>query len=153
MRAVTFAPALSAVEEDSGGFTLRGFPMTSAFVDIFPVDITVNVVVTVCTLNGDEYDPVRYLVAIAPNGERVSEMQFGWHWDDSPNGLVKFRAFLQELPIHADAEGTYTLALYSELHAPEPMAVFPLAIYRNPTIPPPGGGFADMTVTLPGPVQ
>lgn len=48
------------------------------FVDVFPAEITVNVVVAVYTLNGDEYDPVRYIVAASPSGERLSTMQFGW---------------------------------------------------------------------------
>jgi hypothetical protein len=133
MRIVTFAPSLSAVEEEAGGLSLRGFPMTSGFVDIFPAEITVNVVVAVCTLNGDEYDPVRYIVATSPSGERLSAMQFGWHWDDNPDCPVKFRVFAQQLPIVIGSEGTYTLALCEELDAAdEAAAVFPLQIFRNP---------------------
>ncbi len=131
MRIVTFAPSLSAVEEESGGLALRGFPMTSGFVDVFPTEITVNVVVAVCTLNGDEYDPVRYIVATSPSGERLSTMQFGWHWDDNPDCPIKYRVFAQRLPLVIGSEGTYTLALCED---PEGVAaqVFPLQFFRNP---------------------
>ena len=111
--------------------------MTSGFVDVFPAEITVNIVVAVCTLNGDEYDPVRYLVATSPSGERLSTMQFGWHWDDNPDCPIKFRVFAQQLPIVIGSEGTYTLALCEDPDAADDAAaVFPLQIFRNPMAPP-----------------
>lgn len=137
MRIVTFAPSLGAVEEEAGGLSLRGFPMTSGFVDLFPAEITVNVVVAVCTLNGDEYDPVRYVTATAPSGERLSTMQFGWHWDDNPNCPIKFRVFAQQLPIVVESEGTYTLALCEDPDVVDGATqTFPLQIIRNPMAPP-----------------
>ena len=48
MRVVTMAPALSAIEEEAGGLSLQGFPMTSCFVDELPLEITIPVVVAVC---------------------------------------------------------------------------------------------------------
>ena len=136
MRIVTFAPSLSAVEEEAGGLSLRGFPMTSGFVDVFPAEIAVNIVVAVCTLNGDEYDPVRYIVATSPSGERLSTMQFGWRWDDNPDAPVKFRVFAQQLPIVIGSEGTYTLALCEDPDSGVTVADFPLQIFRNPAVPP-----------------
>ena len=136
MRIVTFAPSLTAVEEGAGGLSLRGFPMTSGFVDVFPAEIAVNIVVAVCTLNGDEYDPVRYIVATSPSGERLSTMQFGWRWDDNPDAPVKFRVFAQQLPIVIGSEGTYTLALCEDPDSGVTVADFPLQIFRNPAVPP-----------------
>ena len=136
MRIVTFAPSLSAVEEEAGGLSLRGFPMTSGFVDVFPAEIAVNIVVAVCTLNGDEYDPVRYIVATSPSGERLSTMQFGWHWDYNPDCPIKFRVFAQQLPIVIGSEGTYTLALCEDPDSGVTVADFPLQIFRNPMAPP-----------------
>ena len=49
MRVVAFAPALSANEEDAGGVSIKGFPMTSCYVSEFPSQITVPVVVAVST--------------------------------------------------------------------------------------------------------
>lgn len=151
MRVVTFAPSLSAVEEESGGLALQGFPMTSGFVDVLPAEITLSIVVTVCTLNGDEYDPVRYVVATSPRGERISTMQFGWHWDDNPDSPVKFRAFAQYLPIVVESEGMYTLGLYDDPDAAEAEQSFPLAIFLNPASQ--QSGAMSMTVTLPGPIS
>ena len=135
MRIVTFAPSLTAVEEESGGLALRGFPMTSGFVDVFPAEVTINVVVAVCTLNGEEYDPVLYIVATSPSGERLSTMQFGWHWDDNPDCPIKYRVFAQRLPIVMDSQGTYTLTLRKD---PDGDAAqdFPLQIFHNPRAPP-----------------
>ena len=132
MRVVTFAPALSASEQDGGGLAVRGFPMTSAKVDVFPVEITITIVVSVCTLNGDEYDPARYLVATSPRGERLSTMKFGWRWDDNPDSPVKFRAFAQYLPFTVDSEGTYILGLYDDLDAADAAQTFPLTVTLNP---------------------
>lgn len=138
MRIVTFAPSLSAVEEEAGGLALRGFPMTSGYVDVFPAEIVINIVVAVCTLNGDEYDPIRYIIASSPSGERISTMQFGWHWDDNPNCPVKFRAFNQRLPIVVESEGAYTLTLREDPDAIEDDApTFPLQMIRNPMAAPP----------------
>jgi hypothetical protein len=138
VRIVTFAPSLSAVEEEAGGLALRGFPMTSGYVDVFPAEIVINIVVAVCTLNGDEYDPIRYIIASSPSGERISTMQFGWHWDDNPNCPVKFRAFNQQLPIVVESEGAYTLTLCEDPDAIEDDApTFPLQMIRNPMAAPP----------------
>ena len=137
MRIVTFAPSLTAIEEEAGGLSLRGFPMTSGFVDVFPAEITVNIVVAVCTLNGDEYDPVRYIVATSPSGERLSTMQFSWHWDDNTDCPIKYRVFAQQLPIVIGSEGSYTLSLCEDPDAADDAAaVFPLQIFRNPMAPP-----------------
>lgn len=92
--------------------------------------------VAVCTLNGDEYDPVRYLAATSPSGERLSTMQFDWHGDDNPDAPIKYRVFAQQLPIVVGSEGTYTLALCEDPDAADvSAAVFSLQIFRNPMAP------------------
>ena len=63
MRVVAFAPSLSAVEEESGGVNIKGFPMTACYIDSFPAQITIPMVVSVCALGGGEYDPVRVIAA------------------------------------------------------------------------------------------
>jgi hypothetical protein len=131
MRVVTMAPALSAIEEEAGGLSLQGFPMTSCFVDELPLEITIPVVVAVCALSGDEYAPALYLTADSPTGERVSTMEFRWQWPDYDDVPVKYRAFVQYLPLYLQSEGTHLLSLR---HSPdgEPTADFPLPVYLNP---------------------
>lgn len=132
MRVVTFAPALSATDEEAGGLSLRGFPMTSAFVDLFPVEITVSVVVVVCALAGEEYDAVRYLIADSPTGERVSTMEFRWNWPDTDDIPVKFRVFAQQLPLYLESEGTYMLSLADNPDGVGAEYSYPLPVFLNP---------------------
>jgi hypothetical protein len=51
------APALSAIGEEAGGVTLKGFPMTLCYVNSFPAQITVPIVVAVTALGGDGLRP------------------------------------------------------------------------------------------------
>lgn len=132
MRVLAFAPSLTAEEAQDGGINMRGFPMTSAFVDTMPVDITVCVVIVVAALAGQEYNPALYLGVNNPQGQRVGTMQFSWQWDDVEDVLVKFRSFLQYMPITVETEGVYTLGLYDNPSDTETEHSFPLAIYRNP---------------------
>lgn len=132
MRVLAFAPSLVAEEAEDGGVNMRGFPMTSAFVDVMPVDITVSVVIAVAALAGQEYNPALYLGVNSPMGERLSTMQMNWQWDDVPDVLVKFRSFLQYLPMRVEMEGVYTLGLYDSPDDRETEHTFPLAIYKNP---------------------
>lgn len=137
MRVLAFAAALSAMEEDAGGVTAKGFPMTSCQVNNFPAHITVPMVVSVCTQGGTEYDPVRYIIATSPNGERVGALKFGWHWPDNPPTPIKYRVFTQYLPIRVQAPGLYEIGLYDSM---EPDAetdhIYPLPVLKaNPLIP------------------
>ena len=132
MRVLAFAPSLAAEEALDGGINMRGFPMTSAFVDVMPVDITVSVVIAVATLAGQEYNPALYLGVNSPLGERLITMQMSWQWDDVPDVLVKFRSFLQYLPFQVEMEGVYTLGLYDDPDATETDHTFPLMIFKNP---------------------
>lgn len=134
MRVVTFAPSLTAVEAEDGGLILKGFPMTSAFVDVFPAEITIPVVLVVAAVCGDEYDPMLYITATSPRGERLSTMQFGWRWDDLADSLVKFRVFAQQLPVQIESDGVYTLSVYENLDDAEPDATFPLPVFMNPAM-------------------
>ena len=135
MRVVAFAPSLSAVEEDAGGVNIKGFPMTACYVDAFPAQITIPMVVSVCALGGADYDPVRVIVATSPDGERVGSLEFGWHWHDNPPTPVKFRVFAQYLPMRADAPGVYSIGLYESLDATETEHLFPLPVLRrNPLL-------------------
>ena len=136
MRVVTFAPALSAEDDAAGGVNLTGFPMTSCYVDNFPAQITVPMVVAFCALGGADYDPVRYIVAHSPEGERVGSLEFRWHWHDNPPTPVKFRVFTQYLPMRAEEPGVYSIGLYETLHSADTEHLYPLPVLRmNPLIP------------------
>jgi hypothetical protein len=133
MRVVAFAPALSAASQDAGGVAIEGFPMTSCYVDGFPNQITIPVVVSVATLGGSDYEPTRYIVATSPEGERVGALEFSWSWPDNPPVPVKFRVFAQHLPMRVTNPGIYTLGLYEDLEATESDYLFPLPVFkRNP---------------------
>ena len=135
MRVVAFAPSLSAVEEDAGGVNIKGFPMTSCYVNRFPNQITVPMVIAVCSLGGTDYDPVRYIVATSPDGERVGSLEFGWHWHDNPPTPVKFRVFTQYLPMRVESAGVYTIGLYESIDATATDNLFPLPVLKtNPLI-------------------
>ena len=135
MRVVAFAPSLSAVEEDAGGVNIKGFPMTSCYVNRFPDQITVPMVIAVCSLGGTDYDPVRYIVATSPDGERVGSLEFGWHWHDNPPTPVKFRVFTQYLPMRVESAGVYTIGLYENIDDTETESLVPLPVLKtNPLI-------------------
>jgi hypothetical protein len=135
MRVVAFAPALSATEEDAGGVAVKGFPMTSCYVNNFPAQITVPIVVAVTALGGMDYDPVKVIVATSPGGERVGSLEFSWHWNDNPPTPVKFRVFTQYLPMRVEEAGVYTLGLYDTLEDTESEHLFPLPVLKmNPLL-------------------
>ena len=135
MRVVAFAASLSAVEEDAGGIAVKGFPMTSCYVNNFPAQITVPMVVAVTTLGGTDYDPVKVIVATSPEGERVGSLEWGWHWDDNPPTPVKFRVFTQYLPMRVEAAGVYTIGLYDGLDSPGTDYLYPLPVLKmNPLL-------------------
>ena len=135
MRVVAFAPSLSAVEEESGGVNIKGFPMTACYFDSFPAQITIPMVVSVCALGGGEYDPVRVIAAYSAGGERVGSLEFGWHWHDNPPTPVKFRVFAQYLPMRVESAGVYTIGLYESLDDTETDVLFPLPVLkRNPLL-------------------
>ena len=128
MRVVAFAPALTVTEEEDGGIAATGFPMTNCFVSEAPTEITISVMIGLCALSGGEYDPVQYLIATAPNGERAAAMEFRWHWDDVPETPVKFRVFAQYLPVQITSPGMYIIGLYDSLDATVANAEFPLPV-------------------------
>jgi len=132
VRVVAFAPAFSAVEEENGGLSVRGFPMTRAFVDIFPVEITVPVIIALWADGGAEYDVTKYIAVKSGEGRRLATMQFSWHWDDNAEVPVKYRAFVQNLPLRIDSEGTLTIGLYDSAEATDSEHVFHLPVLLNP---------------------
>ena len=135
MRVVVFAPALSAVDEEAGGVTVKGFPMTSCYVNNVPAQITVPIVVAMTALGGTDYDPSKVIVATSPSGEQVGSLEFSWHWPDNPPTPVKFRVFTQYLPIRVDEAGVYTLGLYDSLADTETEYLFPFPILKvNPLL-------------------
>ncbi|MBU3749956.1 MAG: hypothetical protein FGM52_05805 [Mycobacterium sp.] len=131
MRVVAFAPSLSAVEEAAGGIAVKGFPMTCCYVNNFPAQITVPMVVAVTALGGTDYDPVKVIVATSPEGERVGSLEWAWHWDDNPPTPVKFRVFTQYLPMRVEQPGVYTLGLYDSLTDTHSEHLFPLPVLKN----------------------
>lgn len=130
MRVLTFAPALAATEDDGGGVSVDGFPMTHCFVSEFPTEITITMVLVVCTLAGDEYSPEQYIIARSPDGERTTEMVFRWQWDDNPETPVKFRVFIQNLPLQITSAGIYTIGLYDSRDATATDIEFPLPVNK-----------------------
>ena len=138
MRVLAFAPALRAVDAPGGGVDAAGFPMTSCVVEALPAEITIQVVISVATRRGEDSRSVRFLTVTAPDGGRVATMQFGWRWDDDPDIGVKFRAFVQYLPVWVDTPGVYTLGLTDEAEGGVVEASYPLPIFQanNPFLVP-----------------
>jgi hypothetical protein len=129
VRVLTFAPATDVTEDEGGGLSAHGFAMTSAFVAGLPTMITVQMILAVCALTGDDYDPVQYIIATSPTGERAGTVEFGWHWDDNPETPVKFRAFVQNMPLQVTTTGVYRIGLYDSLDAAQTDIEFPLPVY------------------------
>jgi len=135
MRVLAFAPSLNAVSQEAGGISVEGFPMTSCYVDGFPTQITIPVVVAVCSAGGKDYKARKFIVATSPDGERVGTLEFAWDWPDNPPLPVKFRVFAQHLPMRVQSAGVYTLGLYDSLHESATEHMFPLPVLkRNPLI-------------------
>jgi hypothetical protein len=129
VRVVAFGPALTVTEDEAGGVSATGFPMTNCFVTELPANVTISMVIAVCALSGGEYDPVQYLIATAPDGERVAAMEFRWHWQDVDEAPVKYRVFAQYLPLRITSTGIYTIGLYDRLDSVETTAEFPMPVH------------------------
>jgi hypothetical protein len=129
VRVVAFGPALTVTEQDAGGVSATGFPMTNCFVSELPTTVTISMVIAVCALSGGEYDPVQYLIATAPDGERAAAMEFRWHWQDIDETPVKYRVFAQYLPLRIKSTGIYTIGLYDRLDSVETVAEFPMPVH------------------------
>jgi hypothetical protein len=140
MRVVAFAASLSATEEAAGGVTAKGFPITSCYVDNFPAQIIIPMVVAFCASGGADYDPVQYIIATSADGERVGALEFSWHWPDNPPAPIKFRVFAQHLPMRVESAGIYTIGLHDSAYSSESDHIFPLPVHKtNPLINIPGG--------------
>jgi hypothetical protein len=135
VRVLAFAPSASAVIED-GGVTTRGFPLTNVYLARLPAQITVPLVLAVCTQAGSDYDPRRYIVARSPSGERLSVLECSWHWPDQEGEPFKFRVFAHQLPIAVQFAGVHTIGLYHSPDATQPAYVFPLPV-KGPGAAPP----------------
>lgn len=131
MRVLAFAPSLNAVSLESGGVAAEGFPMTSCYVDNFPAQITIPIVVAVCSAGGSDYNPRKFIIATSPDDERVGALEFAWQWPDNPPVPVKFRVFVQNLPLTVTTAGVYTLGLYNSLDETESEHLFPLPLLRR----------------------
>lgn len=131
MRVVAFAPSLSAVSQDAGGVAVEGFPLTTCYVQSVPAQITIPVVIAVCAAQGDDYNPRKFIVATAPNGERVGTLEFSWEWPDTPSVPVKFRVFAQYLPMNIQAAGIHTLGLYDDREATDTDTLYPLPVLQR----------------------
>ncbi len=105
--------------------------MTSNYVDSFPTQITVPVVVAVSSAGGSDYDPKKYIIATSPDDERVGALELTWQWPDNPPVPVKFRVFAQHLPVRVQSAGVYILGLYDSLDDTETDHLFPLPVFRR----------------------
>jgi len=138
MHVVAFAPSTRLALQDAGGVTADGFPMTMAYVDSFPINVTVPLVLAVYTQGGSDYDPRRYIVARSPDGERLNVLECTWHWPDNPGVPVKFQVLARYLPLVVNSAGVYTIGLYEDPDATETDHLFPLPVVKtNPLLPPP----------------
>jgi hypothetical protein len=137
MEVHAFAAARRAVLEEAGGVTAEGFPMTSCWVDSFPAQITVPLVLAVHAAGGSDYNMRRFIVAKSPAEERVGLLEFAWEWPDNPGSPVKFRVFAHYLPMSLYSGGLYSIGLYENPNG-EPEFEFPLPVQRlNPLTGPP----------------
>lgn len=137
MRVVAFAPSLSAISQDAGGVSVEGFPLTSFYVDTFPAQVTIPMVVAVCSLGGSDYEPTKYIIATSPENERVGALEFSWTWPDNPPVPLKYRVFAQYLPMRVESAGIYTIGLYDSLDGTETEHLFPLPVFKsNPLLAP-----------------
>lgn len=133
MEVVAFAPSLDVALDESGGVSVRGFPMTSCAVDSFPAQITMPLVLAVYTQSGTDYDPERFIIAKSPQGETVGIMQCRWHWPDNPDSGVKYRVFAHKMLLNVSAAGMYSIGLFESRHAVETAYRFPLPVVKaNP---------------------
>jgi hypothetical protein len=135
VRVLAFAPSASAAIED-GAVTARGFPLTSFSLSRLPAQITVPLVLAVCTQAGSDYDPRRYIVARSPDGERLSVLECSWHWPDQEGEPFNFRVFVPQLPIAVRVAGVHTIGLCHSPDATQPAYVFPLPV-KGPAAAPP----------------
>jgi len=135
MHVAAFAPARIARLEDSGGVISEGFPLTSYYVDCFPAEITLPLLLAVYTGGGSEYEMRRCIFAISPKGERVGYLEFGWRWPDTPGIPIKYRVFAHQLRLRAPSGGIYRIGLYEHPEAPEPEFSFPIPVLKpNPLL-------------------
>ena len=113
--------------------------MTSCYVDNFPAQITIPMVVAFYAPGGADYDPVQYIIATSPDGERVGALEFSWQWPDNPPAPIKFRVFAQYLPMRVESAGIYTIGLHDSVDSTESDHIFPLPVLKtNPLIQNPG---------------
>lgn len=131
MQVLAFAPSLRATLEDGGGVAAQGFPMTSCHVGSFPSQITVPLVLAVCTRGGSDYDPQMYIVARSPRGERLSVIKCAWHWPDNPGTPVKFRVFAHNLTLVVNTPGVHTIGLYDDPEATATDHLVPLPVLKT----------------------
>lgn len=132
MEVQAFAASSSAVLDEAGGVNAHGFPMTSCYVETFPTQITIPLVLAVHTCGGGDYEMRRFIIATSPNGERVGLLEFSWGWPDEPGLPVKFRVFAQHLLVGIYSAGLHHIHLYDDPNG-EPEASFPLPVLKmNP---------------------
>ncbi|WP_246230821.1 hypothetical protein [Mycolicibacterium sediminis] len=107
--------------------------MTSAHVDVFPRQITLPLVVAVYASGGTEHDPVLYVVAKSPEGERLGSLEIRWQWPDTPGAPLKHWVTTRPFPFQVTGPGTYSIGLYETPDAADTDVLFPLTVLKfNP---------------------
>jgi hypothetical protein len=128
MQILAFAATRRAVLEDAGGVTAEGFPMTSCYVESFPAQLNLPIVLSVYAPAGDNFVMRRYLGVTSPAGDRVGFLELSWEWPDLPNAPVKYRVLAPVLPMFVDRPGSYSIGLYADAAGSEPEFSFPLSV-------------------------
>ena len=137
MHVVAFAPAFRAVEDETGGLKVEGFPMTSCHVDAFPKQITLPIVLSVYTESGTDYDPRLYVMANSPEGKRLNVVGVRLEWPDKHGVPVKYWVMTRYLSFVVESAGLHSVGLYDSLDATDTDHLFPLPVVQfNPLMPP-----------------
>ena len=90
--------------------TAEGFPMTSCYVDTFPTQITIPLVLAVHTSGGSDYDMRRFIIATSPKANGWVCWSSAGRWPDEPGLPVKFRVFAQQLLVGIYSAGLHHIA-------------------------------------------
>ncbi|WP_341329483.1 hypothetical protein [Mycobacterium shinjukuense] len=112
-----------------GAINATRIPTTSYSVDQIPMWLTVPIVLVVHAPAGGDYNPQLFIVCKDPGGERRGAVRSMWEWPDQDNKPYKYRCFTYDLSFTIETEGEYTIGVYYDADATDPVATpIPLGI-------------------------